>query len=265
MRFPRRVSAELLCVSASRMARAVKINFSSSGDFRESPGMPRLAFAVVCMISLLRLEGVSNGEPNSAQAAVENGLRPSGTAPGSPTFSIEDRMRFYHVPGVSVAVIDDGKIEWAKGYGVIQTGQPAPVTTETRFQACSVSKPVASMGALALVEKGKLSLDAPVNSELRTASCRRTISPGEHRSRCACCSAILRGPMCTASGGYPARCRFRRSTKSSRASRRPIPRPFAWSKHPGKGKILRRWHAGDDEDDWGRGWRCWPIPIPPTS
>jgi CubicO group peptidase (beta-lactamase class C family) len=120
------------------------------------------------MISLITLEGVSIGEPNSAQTAVENGLRPAGAAPGSPAFSVEARMRFYHVPGLTLAVINDGKIEWAKGYGVIQAGQPAPVTTETRFQACSVSKPVASLGALALVEKGKLSLDAPVNSELRT-------------------------------------------------------------------------------------------------
>jgi Beta-lactamase len=77
-------------------------------------------------------------------------------------------MRFYHVPGVSLAVINDGKIEWARGYGMLQSDRPGPVTPESRFQAASVSKPVASMGALALVEKGKLGLDVPVNDELRS-------------------------------------------------------------------------------------------------
>ena len=93
---------------------------------------------------------------------------PKAAPPGSPKFSLEDRMKFHRVPGVTLAVINEGKIEWEKGYGVIQEGRGEPVTTATRFQACSVSKPVASMGALVLVEKGALNLDAPVNTELRT-------------------------------------------------------------------------------------------------
>jgi CubicO group peptidase (beta-lactamase class C family) len=129
-----------------------------------------LRFAsLVYVVSLAALSGVAAGAPpDSAQAAAENGLRPAGAPPNSPKFTIEARMRFHHVPGVSLAVIDDGQIAWAKGYGVLHAGHPAPVTAESRFQAASVSKPVASMGALALVEKGKLSLDAPVNTELRT-------------------------------------------------------------------------------------------------
>jgi len=75
-------------------------------------------------------------------------------------------MRFYRVPGMSLAVVNDGRIEWAKGYGVLCAGRSEPVTPETRFQAASVSKPVSSLGALALVEQGRLGLDAPVNSGL---------------------------------------------------------------------------------------------------
>ncbi len=69
------------------------------------------------------------------------------------------------VPGVSIAVIHDGAIEWARGFGVVELGG-APVTAETLFQAASISKPVAAMAALHLVEQGKLSLDADVNQSL---------------------------------------------------------------------------------------------------
>lgn len=80
--------------------------------------------------------------------------------------NILDRMKHYNVPGVSVAVINDGEIEWAKGYGVKETGGYDPVTPETLFQAASVSKPVTALGTLQLVEKGNLDLDSPVNDRL---------------------------------------------------------------------------------------------------
>jgi CubicO group peptidase (beta-lactamase class C family) len=69
------------------------------------------------------------------------------------------------VPGVSVAVIHNGAIEWAQGFGVVQSGG-APVTVETLFQAGSISKPVSAMAALRLVQEGKLSLDSDVNQAL---------------------------------------------------------------------------------------------------
>jgi CubicO group peptidase (beta-lactamase class C family) len=127
------------------------------------------AFGCVAAVALpVASATAADAQPTSAQSQAENGLVPLGAPAGSPKFSIEARMHFYHVPGVSLAVINDGKIDFAKGYGVLQSDRLGPVTPETRFQAASVSKPVASMGALVLVEKGKLSLDAPVNSELRT-------------------------------------------------------------------------------------------------
>ena len=77
-------------------------------------------------------------------------------------------MKLYNVPGLSVAVIDDYKIVWAKGYGVIETGSSTPVTPKTLFQAGSISKPVAATGALYLVEHGRLALDENVNEKLKT-------------------------------------------------------------------------------------------------
>jgi CubicO group peptidase (beta-lactamase class C family) len=79
--------------------------------------------------------------------------------------TLKDRMAAYHVPGVSIAVIHHGAIEWAQGFGVAQVGG-SPVTAEAMFQAGSISKPVAAMAALHLVEQGKLSLDSDVNQAL---------------------------------------------------------------------------------------------------
>jgi CubicO group peptidase (beta-lactamase class C family) len=70
-----------------------------------------------------------------------------------------------HVPGVSIAVIHNSAIEWAQGFGDVQLGA-SRVTAETLFQAGSISKPVAAMAALHLVEQGKLSLDADANDAL---------------------------------------------------------------------------------------------------
>lgn len=79
--------------------------------------------------------------------------------------TLRDRMAADHVPGVSIAVIHNGEIEWARGFGVTQLGG-APVTAETLFQAGSISKPVSATAALRLVQEGKLSLDSDVNQAL---------------------------------------------------------------------------------------------------
>jgi len=79
--------------------------------------------------------------------------------------TLQNWMAADRVPGVSIAVIHNGEIEWAQGFGVAQWGG-APVTAETLFQAGSISKPVAAMAALRLVQDGKLSLDADVNQTL---------------------------------------------------------------------------------------------------
>ncbi|PYT92646.1 MAG: serine hydrolase [Acidobacteria bacterium] len=82
--------------------------------------------------------------------------------------SLTQLMELYKVPGLSIAVIDDFKVVWAKGYGTIGAGSTAPVTPKTLFQAGSISKPVAATGALYLVEHGKLALDEDVNVKLKT-------------------------------------------------------------------------------------------------
>lgn len=100
---------------------------------------------------------------------VEKGLLPAVVIKDQTmAMTMADRMKHYKVPGVSVAVVNDGKIEWAKGYGMTEAGGASPVTAETMFQAASISKPVAAAGALALVEKGLLSLDEETNAKLKS-------------------------------------------------------------------------------------------------
>lgn len=108
--------------------------------------------------------------PNLAQRIerVENGLLPPAVVKGETPakMKLADRMQFYKTPGVSIALINDGRIEWARGYGVLEAGGKEPVTPETLFQAASNSKSLTAMLALRLVEQGKLDLDSDVNKRL---------------------------------------------------------------------------------------------------
>ncbi|WP_228486754.1 serine hydrolase domain-containing protein [Paludibaculum fermentans] len=103
-------------------------------------------------------------------ARVENGLLKPNRLKGSPAerMKIAERLAHYKVPGVSVAVIHEGRVEWARGYGQRDAASGAPVTAETLFQAASLSKGVAATVAMQLVAQGKLNLDEDVNGKLRS-------------------------------------------------------------------------------------------------
>lgn len=105
---------------------------------------------------------------NERIGRIEHGLLLPIRIEGEPdlTMQLAERMQYYQIPGVSIAIINNGEIEWARGYGVSEQGSKKPVTTTTLFQAGSISKPVAAMAALALVQQGKLELDANVNGKL---------------------------------------------------------------------------------------------------
>lgn len=83
-------------------------------------------------------------------------------------FRLLDRMRYYHVPGLSIAVVDGFRIVYAAGFGVTQFGGTTPVDTNTLFLAGSISKPVFATGVLQLVEQDKLSLDDDINRWLKS-------------------------------------------------------------------------------------------------
>ncbi|WP_162946267.1 serine hydrolase domain-containing protein [Chitinophaga barathri] len=83
-------------------------------------------------------------------------------------WTIEERMKVHNVPGLTICVIRDYKLEWAKGYGYADKEANIPVTPQTLFQAASISKSLNAVGILKLVQEGKLSLDADINTYLKT-------------------------------------------------------------------------------------------------
>src|SRR3954471_22617562 len=101
---------------------------------------------------------------------VINGLLPDADAPKGfgPKAALKDRMAHYHTPGVSIAVVNRGRIEWARGFGVKEWGNPDPVSEGTIFQAGSISKPIFAMAVMRLVQDGKLDLDEDVNRYLKS-------------------------------------------------------------------------------------------------
>lgn len=86
---------------------------------------------------------------------------------GLDALTLDQVMRRFRVPGVSVAVIKDFKIDWAKGYGVADVTSGRPVRTDTPFQAASISKPVTALAAMRLVQDGRFGLDDDVNRRLK--------------------------------------------------------------------------------------------------
>lgn len=82
--------------------------------------------------------------------------------------SLKERMSFYNANAVSIAVIKDYKIEWVKAYGFADVSENRLATTETLFQAASISKSFNSLGVLKLAAQVKLNLDSDINIYLKT-------------------------------------------------------------------------------------------------
>ena len=81
---------------------------------------------------------------------------------------ITSQIAMRHVAGLSIAIIDGGRIVDVRSYGVTDSAGGPRIDSTTLFQAGSVSKPVAALAALRLVEQSKLTLDADVNATLRS-------------------------------------------------------------------------------------------------
>ncbi|MBC7366741.1 MAG: beta-lactamase family protein [Undibacterium sp.] len=128
----------------------------------------RLAIAALFIVGADLFAAAADPAIEARITRIENGLLPAARIAGRPDepWTLAARMKHYGVPGVSIAVINDGHLEWARGYGLARAGDAASVTADTLFQAASLSKSVTAVAALSLVEAGQLDLDADVNTRL---------------------------------------------------------------------------------------------------
>lgn len=119
------------------------------------------------LITLAALIATPAAADDSLSNAVEHQLGTAIEIAGAPAQrrSLSEAMAEAHVPGISIAVIRDGRIEWVGGYGHTFIGGEA-ITPDTSFQAGSISKSIAALAILKLVADGRVSLDTPVNTYL---------------------------------------------------------------------------------------------------
>jgi CubicO group peptidase (beta-lactamase class C family) len=121
---------------------------------------------MVILYFMLVCQGCNNAilKPHSANSESLS----KGEVSFSKRMNMEERMNVYNVKGVSIAVINNFQLEWAKGYGVIEAGLSRPVTPNTLFQSGSIGKSVVAAAALHFVESGDLNLDENVNVKLKS-------------------------------------------------------------------------------------------------
>ena len=143
-------------------------------------------------------QATRNGSEKAKARAVECGLvAPDFKAPllvFSPEYyrsrqpsCLADRMAFYKVPGVTMAVFDRQGLAWSRSFGVLEAGATRPVTAESVFEAASATKVLTTVLALRLVERGVLDLDRDVNTYLKSWKVPAGPLTAASRSRCGCC------------------------------------------------------------------------------
>jgi len=79
---------------------------------------------------------------------------------------IERGMKDQKIPGLAVGVVQNGRLVYSRGFGVMKLGEPAPITPDTLFHMASVTKPFIATAVMQLTELGKIDLDAPVTKYL---------------------------------------------------------------------------------------------------
>lgn len=126
-----------------------------------------MGFALAMLMAGCR--GLESEGEKGKIANVEKGILPAVVVKGERdmAFTMEAMMAKLNVPGVSVTVIEQGRIAWARAYGRAHVDGES-LSVNNLFQAASVSKPLVAMAVLSLVEAGLLDLDSDVNRYLKS-------------------------------------------------------------------------------------------------
>jgi CubicO group peptidase (beta-lactamase class C family) len=130
-----------------------------------------LSLITIVLSALVSLNAQSKKYPADIEEKirlVENTLAGWVQTGNNDTWNLAERMKTYNIKGVSIAVIHNYQIEWARGYGLADVSENRPVTETTLFQAASISKSLNSVGVLKLVQEKKLDLNTDINKYLFT-------------------------------------------------------------------------------------------------
>ncbi len=128
----------------------------------------RVAIATTCFLVGSMPAARAAEDPHIAR--IEADLEPVIQPRNGPVVrhTLAEEMAAHHLPALSIAVADGGRIVWAKAYGLADVADAVAATTGTVFQAGSISKPVAASAAMQLIQEGKLRLDTPANDQLKS-------------------------------------------------------------------------------------------------
>jgi CubicO group peptidase (beta-lactamase class C family) len=75
-------------------------------------------------------------------------------------YAVHKFMAANGIPGVSVAIVENGEYEWSGGFGMADVENSVPATSHTLYRLASISKPITATAAMLLWQRGKLDLDA---------------------------------------------------------------------------------------------------------
>lgn len=127
-------------------------------------------FVAALLLCVTTLNAQTDNNLEARIKRIENGLMRNLQIEGeeNPTYNINERLKELNIPGLSIAFVSNGKVEWARAYGMADRGENRPMTTETMLLAGSISKPVAALRAHQMVEAGKFNLDVNVNDYLKS-------------------------------------------------------------------------------------------------
>jgi serine beta-lactamase-like protein LACTB, mitochondrial len=115
---------------------------------------------VLCFVKLLVLAVLLCGAFAAFSEAQEHQLAPEKRS--QIEAAVSRFMAATHVPGVSVAVVENGEYEWGGGFGLADAESNAPASEHTLFRLASISKSLTATAAMQLWERRQLDLDAPV-------------------------------------------------------------------------------------------------------
>jgi CubicO group peptidase (beta-lactamase class C family) len=126
---------------------------------------------MVCLFVSMAMTSCAQSTPYSKETEekirqVETNLAGWIQTQDQEKWTLKDRMTKYDIPAVSVAVIKDYKVEWAKAYGLADKEKNIPATVNTLFQAASLSKSVNAVGLLRLAQDKKIDLHTDINTYL---------------------------------------------------------------------------------------------------